>query len=88
MQMLEWAFSKCGAWWATRKWWERVGITGLLTLAGYFSRFMTEQCTEAFLLFGIVGVFFIMASAREKGTKMINLSIITFIIMKVLGACM
>lgn len=70
------------------KWVVDRSIEGVFTIIGESCRFMTEQCTEAFLLFGIVGVFFIMASAREKGTKMINLSIIAFIIMKVLGACM
>ena len=45
------------------------GITGLLTLAGHFSRFMTEQCTEAFLLFGIVGVFFIMLVLERKALR-------------------
>ena len=51
MQMLEWAthvVAKGGQWILEQ------GITGLLTLAGHFSRFMTEQCTEAFYCLGLL----------------------------------
>lgn len=96
MNVLRWLgdlFSKCGAWFGQQaanggKWVADKTVEGIFFTIGGSCRFMTEQCTEAFLLFGIVGVFFVMANFRETGTKMINLSILVFIIMKVLGACM
>lgn len=84
MQVLNWLGQQIiqGCQWLLEK-----GAIGILNLTGASSRFMTEQCPEAFLLFGIIGVFFVMASAKEKGMKMINLSVLSFIIMKVLGVC-
>lgn len=85
MQFFEWIshmFAKGGAWVLEQ------GANGVVYIVGESCRFMTRECPEAFMLFGIIGVFFIMANSREKGTKMLNLSILSFIIMKVLGACM
>lgn len=67
------------------QWLLEKGASGLIGMTGSVSRFMTEECPEAFLLFGLIGVFFIMANAKEKGMRMINLSFVSFIIMKILG---
>ena len=96
MNVLEWLgnlFNKCGAWLGQQvadgsKWVVEKSIGGIFFTIGESCRFMTIECSEAFVLFGIIGVFFIMANFKETGTKMINLSILVFIIMKVLGVCM
>lgn len=68
------------------QWLVQQGASGLLNLTGTFSRFMVDNCESAFILFGAIGVFFIMANAKEKGMKMINLSIVVYLVMQVLGA--
>lgn len=70
------------------QWLIEKGAVLILHGVGGFSRFMTEQCHEAFLLFGLIGIFFIMANGKKIGTRMINLSFLLFIIMKVLGVCL
>ena len=64
------------------------GANGILALIGSFSRFMTQNCSQSFILFGMIGVFFIMANTKKQGMKMINLSIIAYLVMQVLGACL
>jgi len=85
MQIVNWLGQQFmqGCQWLLEK-----GAIGILGAVGGTSRFMTEECPEAFILFGIIGVFFIMASSKEKGMKMINLSVMSFIIMKVLGVAL
>lgn len=70
------------------QWLVEQGVNGLLKGVGNISRFVVNNCDQTFILFGLVGVFFIMANAKEKGMKMINLSIIVFLIMQILGVCL
>ena len=70
------------------QWLVEQGANGLLKGMGSVSRFVVNNCDQTFVLFGLVGVFLIMANAKEKGMKMINLSIIVFLVMQILGACL
>ena len=70
------------------QWLVEQGVNGLLKGVGNISRFVVNNCDQTFILCGLVGVFFIMANAKEKGMKMINLSIIVFLVMQILGACL
>lgn len=66
-------------------WLLQQGTIGIIKGIGSFSRFMTENCSSSFTLFAVAGFLVIIAGGKEKGMKMVNLSFIVFIIMKVLG---
>lgn len=66
-------------------WLLQQGTIGIIKGVGSFSRFMTENCSSSFTLFAVAGFLVVIAGGKEKGIKMVNLSFIVFIIMKVLG---
>ena len=58
---------------------------GVFHIIGSTCRFVTTECFETFLVFALVGGMVYICGCSKAGMKMIRLSIITFIIMGVLG---
>ena len=58
---------------------------GVFYIIGSTCRFVTTECFETFLVFALIGGMVYICGCSKAGMKMIRLSIITFIIMGVLG---
>lgn len=93
---MEWLLGVCQdilVWGATKlgqgvAWVGGKGADAILETLGVASRFTVTNCESVFLLFGFIGVFFVMANNKEMGVKFIQKSLLFFIILQILGACL
>ena len=93
---MEWLLGVCQdilVWGATKlgqgvAWVGGKGTDAILETLGVASRFIVTNCESMFLLFGFIGVFFVMANNKEMGIKFIQKSLLFFIILQILGACL
>ena len=58
---------------------------GVFHIIGSTCRFVTTECLDTFLVFALIGGIVYICGCSKTGMKMIRLSIITFIIMGVMG---
>lgn len=66
-------------------WLVKETVDGLLYGVGNFCRFMTAECFETFIIFALVGGLVYIGGGEKVGMKMIRISLVTFIIMQVVG---
>ena len=66
-------------------WLVKETVDGLLYGLGNFCRFMSTECFETFIIFALVGGLIYIGGGEKVGMKMIRISLVTFIIMQVVG---